>query len=84
MVGLRPSLRNLTAFGTDGELALVEACHSQFRSAVHLRCWLHFKDNPRNKLEHDLKLPRQLAQEFISDVMGSASHLETGLVYACR
>lgn len=82
IVGLRGSLNNLTAFGTDGELALVQACHSQFPQAIHLRCWLHFKDNLKRRLEHDLHLPRNLAQEFIADVLGSASGLETGLVDA--
>lgn len=82
LVGLRPSLRNLTAFGTDGEAALVQACSSQFPSAVHLRCWLHFKDNLRNKLERDLRLPRNVAQEFIADVLGVATTLERGLADA--
>ena len=82
IVGIRQGLRNLTAFGTDGEMALVQACHSQFPYAIHLRCWLHFKDNLKYKLEHDLQLPRHLAQEFIADILGRASNLETGLVDA--
>ena len=45
IVGFRPQLRKLIAFGTDGELALIQACQSQFPTAVHLRCWLHFKEN---------------------------------------
>lgn len=72
MVGLRPELHGLTAFGTDGETA----CISQFSCAVHVRCWLHFKDNLKRKLEHDLNLPRHTAQEFISDILGNASQLE--------
>jgi len=43
LVGLRPELCQLHAFGTDGEKALVQACHSQFPNAIHLRCWLYFK-----------------------------------------
>ena len=82
LVGLRPSLRNLTAFGTDGEAALVQACVSQFPTAIHLRCWLHLKDNIKNKLECSLKLPRNVAQEFIADILGKASSLEKGLVDA--
>lgn len=82
IVGFRQNLCSLTAFGTDGEVALVQACHSQFPSAVHLRCWLHFKDNLKNKLERDLRLPSELAQEFIADVLGNASSLERGLVEA--
>ena len=31
LVGCRPEMRQLHAFGTDGEKALVQACHSQFQ-----------------------------------------------------
>jgi len=82
LVSFRPELRNLHVFGTDGEQALVQACQSQFPGAIHLRCWLHFKDNLLNKLERDLRLPRCVSQEFISDIMGNASKLEHGLVDA--
>ena len=76
---LRPGLCHLHA---DGEQALVQACRSQFSNAIHLRCWLHFKDNLRNKLERDLHLSRAVAQEFISDLMGKVSTLERGLLDA--
>ena len=79
MIGLRPELH---AYGTDGEIALAQACASQFSLAVHVRCWLHFKENLKRKLEHDMKLPRHVAQEFISDILGNASQLEKGLVDA--
>ena len=69
-------------FGTDGEQALVQACQLQFPGAVYLECWLHFKDNMLNKLERDLHLPRNVSQEFVSDIMGNASRLEHGLVDA--
>ena len=82
LVAFRPRLRHLHAFGTDGEQALVQACHSQFSNAIHLRCWLHFKDNLRNKLERDLHLSKAVAQEFISDIMGKVSSLERGLLDA--
>lgn len=35
-----------------------------------------------NKLERDLRLPRNVAQEFVSDILGNASLLERGLVDA--
>ena len=82
LVGCRPKMRHLHAFGTDGEKALVQACHSQFPNAIHLRCWLHFKDNLSSKLERDLRLPRNVTQEFIADIMGNVSTLEHGLVDA--
>ena len=82
LVGCRPEMRQLHAFGTDGEKALVLTCHSQFPDAIHLRCWLHFKDNLLSKLERGLHLPRNVTQEFIADIMGSISTLEHGLVDA--
>jgi len=82
LVGLRPELHQFHAFGTDGEKALVQACHSQFPDAIHLKCWLHFKDNLLNKLEQDLHFTKNITQEFISDVMGNVSTLEHGLVDA--
>ena len=82
LVAFRPALRHLHAFGTDGEQALVQACRSQFSNAIHLRCWLHFKDNLRNKLERDLHLSKDVAQEFISDIIGKVSSLERGLLDA--
>ena len=75
-------MRHLDAFGTDGEKALVQACHSKFPNAIHLRCWLHFKDNLSSKLERDLRLPKNVTQEFIVDIMGNVSTLEHGLVDA--
>jgi len=80
LIGLHPELHQLHAFGTDGEKALVQVCHSQFPDAIYLRCWLHFKDNLLNNLEWDLHLPKNITQEFISDVMGNVSTLEHGLV----
>ena len=43
-VGLCPKLASLQAFGTDGEIALADAFQLQFKSAVHLVCFLHVKD----------------------------------------
>lgn len=37
---LQPELRPLTAYGTDGETALVNALLMNFPSAVGLRCYL--------------------------------------------
>ena len=45
LVGLKPNLRDTQCFGTDGEKALEQALHTQFRFATHLRCFLHFRGN---------------------------------------
>ena len=82
LLGLRPSLQQLCAFGTDGEVALVDAFHSAFPNAIHLRCFLHFKDNLKHKLEHKMKIPRHVSNEFLFNVLGCVSSREKGLVNA--
>ena len=54
----------------------------EFPSAIHLRCFLHFKDNIKSKLVGDLKLTQTVANEFIVDIFGKASTLQFGLVDA--
>ena len=58
LVNLRPSLRGLI---TDGEQPLFTAMRDTFQSAVHLRCFRHFKENLVSKLHdlHILKLHRK-------------------------
>ena len=70
LVGLRPALRNLLAFGTDGEKALWNALHTVFDKALHLRCFLHFKGNLEAKL-HDLNIPKRERVMFLQDVFGN-------------
>lgn len=36
LVWLNPVLKNVTAFGSDGEVKLIKAFHSAFPNAVHL------------------------------------------------
>ena len=81
LVGLRPSLKDLRGFGTDGETALENALHTQFKLALHLRCFLHFRGNLENKLS-ELGISKANAQEFIKDVFGNPALLEDGLVDA--
>ncbi len=45
---LKPELRS---YGTDGEETLYQAFSSQFQEAVHLRCFLYFRDNCKAKLQ---------------------------------
>ena len=82
LLGMRPSLKDLHAFGTDGETALVDAFCSVFPNALHLRCFLHFKDNMKNKLEHQMHFPQDISKDFIADVLGSVFGREKGLVDA--
>ena len=85
LVGQRPSLRNVRAFGTDGESALANALSASFPSAVHMRCFLHFKENIERKLrELQLNFPTDIADEIITDIMGKPSQYQLGLVDACN
>ena len=70
LVSLCPSLKDLWCFGTDGEKALENALQVQFKSAIHLRCFLHFRGNLEAKLS-DLGVSKSDAQEFVKDVLGN-------------
>ena len=72
-------MRNLQAFGTDGEKALANALHTVFNKAVHVRCFLHFKGNLDSRLQ-DLGIPKHERIEFLRDVFGNPLQLEGGLV----
>ena len=75
LVGLRPSLKDLRCF------ALENALHTQFKLALHSRCFLHFRGNLENKLS-ELGISKANAQEFIKDVFDNPALLEDGLVDA--
>ena len=81
LVGLRPALRSLQAFGTDGELVLSNAFQTVFTSAKHLRCFLHYKSNLDDKLKK-LHVPKSVRTEFLRDIFGNLAELEEGLVDA--
>ena len=81
LVGLKPNLRDTQCFGTDGEKALEQALHTQFRFATHLRCFLHFRGNVEFKLA-ELGISKPNEQEFLKDIFGNPALLEEGLVDA--
>ena len=81
LIGLQKELKNILAFGTDGDKALVEALSHNFSFAIQLRCFLHLKKNVEQKLK-ELGLPTQVAQEFVFDIFGKrvANTYQEGLV----
>lgn len=83
IVGLKPDLKNIQAIGTDGEAALYNALKLVFPSAVHLRCFIHFKKNIKSKLQ-SLNFPAVVAQEILRDIFGytctSSQQCELGFV----
>ena len=44
-------LRNILAFGTDGEVELHKALATNFPNAIHLRCFRHYRANLSSKLK---------------------------------
>lgn len=81
LIGQQPNLVNLRAFGIDGEVALANALSASFPKAVHVRCFLHFKGNIEHKLS-ELRIPANVAKEFVDDIMGKPTEFQLGLVDA--
>ena len=81
LVSSSKPLKNVLAFGTDGDKNLVEALAHNFPNAIQLRCFIHFKKNIQERLR-DLGIPTTVACAFLNDIFGSSvggSRLE-GLV----
>ena len=51
LVSLNQSLADLKAFGTDGEECLCNVFDTQFSQVCHVRCFLHFRENCKAKLQ---------------------------------
>ena len=62
-------LRNVLAFGTDGDSNLTEALGHSFPFALQLRCFLHYKRNTQENLR-DLAIPKHVPQAFLDDIFG--------------
>ena len=69
LIGLCRGLRNVRAFGTDGEKALADAFAHEFRYATHLTCFTHIRRNIKMRL-HEQKFPESAAREILNDVFG--------------
>jgi hypothetical protein len=78
---MKPPLSQLQAFGTDGEECLYTAFSTQFPNARHLRCFLHFRDNCKAKLQ-EMKVPNHTLLNIIQDIFGSFLSGKEGLVDA--
>ena len=75
MVSRKPELVNLKCFGTDGKLALVNAFSAVFPKALHLWCFLHFRQNVECKL-HELGVSSVVIKEFKKDIFGDPEYLQ--------
>ena len=83
MTGGINKLQNFRAFGTNGDLALIETFSHNFRDARQLRCFIHLKRNISNKLK-ERGIPGKESSEFIANIFGKScgSSFEEGLVDA--
>lgn len=81
LIGLRPVLQGLRAFGTDGEKALFDAFTHDFRYAIRLTCFIHFRQNIKRKLQ-EFNYPESEIKEILDDIFGcrQGSTLSEGLV----
>ena len=81
LIGCRPKLRHILAFGSDGDKALVEAFTHNFPYAIQLRYFIHFRRNVAEKS----KSLSVILQEFLDDIFGKHSNnsYQEGLVDCC-
>ena len=83
LASLQPTLKNLKAFGTDGEQALYSTFHSVFADADHLRCTVHMKRNIKERLK-SLAIPTHISVESLRDIFGykEGTAMHCGLIDA--
>ena len=64
-----PELKNLKAFGTDGDVSLVNGIQAVFPEAQHLLCDLHMRDNIASELSKANVL-QTVRDEVLTDIFG--------------
>ena len=69
MIGLRPALRAVQAFGTDGERALADAFGHEYRYASRLSCFIHCRRNIKQQLR-DRHFPETAIKLVLDDIFG--------------
>ena len=76
-------LRDVLAFGTDDELALVNCFKNNFERSVHLLCELPLKKNIETKLK-DLNISGGVKRGFMANIFGQTIGTvhESGLISA--
>ena len=73
-----PDLEGIIACGTDGEKALISGFKRNFRFALFLRCFIHFKDNVKRELQ-ERGLSNNAKKMFMAEIFGKQ---EDGTLYA--
>lgn len=65
----QPDLEGILACGTDGEKALIDGLRRNFRFALFLRCFIHFKENVKQELERR-GIPPVSKKVFLDAIFG--------------
>lgn len=80
---LQPALRDVFAFGTDDEEALIDGFRNNFDRSVNLLCEIHLKKNVEKKLQ-ELGIKGKTKDEVVADIFGRkiGSIHESGLIDA--
>lgn len=83
LIGLRRGLANVQCFGTDGEIALIDACKQAFTLGSSLICSIHVRRNISAKM-HELRISEGAKKMILDDIFGysTGSHHTEGLVDA--
>lgn len=68
--GKKDALRDLKAYGSDGEVSLLNALIAAFPDAIGLRCFIHMKDNIENHLQNKLHVKAEVKSAIIHDIFG--------------
>ena len=69
LIGLRPELRAIQAFGTDGEKALADAFGHEYRYASRLSCFIHCRRNIKQQLR-ERHYPEDEIKAVLDDIFG--------------
>ena len=64
-----PELEGVLACGTDGERALIDGLKRNFRFALFLRCFIHFRDNIQRQLS-ERGLSSEIKSKFLNEIFG--------------
>ena len=70
LIGKKNDLRDLKAYGSDGELPLLNALVAAFPDAIGLRCFIHMKDNIERHLHNKLHVKSEVKSAIIHDIFG--------------
>ena len=72
LLKIRPGLKSLCSFGTDGEEALYKGFSSFFPSALHLLCEIHKQDNITRKLR-SMNACEPITKQILGDIFGTTN-----------